>query len=179
MKNRVLVPALAGAFLATALAFGWHWVAASPVLAGQTVESMPQGQPEPFVTGSERSLMAAINRKEKELDAREESLRSSEARLDAIRADIEARTAELRKVHKDIEAMVMRINEAHEEKIRRIVKIYETMNPEEAAPRIEGLEKEMAVMILSTMNAKKAAKILEFVDVQKSVELSRMFRSGK
>lgn len=179
MKNRILVPALAGALLASAVILGWHGGAAPLALADQAAEGRPPGQPEPFVSGTERSLLAAVNRKEKELEAREEGLRTKEARLDAIRADIEARTAELRKVHEGIESMVRKINEAREERIRKIVKIYETMNPEEAAPRIEGLDKDMAVMILSTMNEKKAAKILEFVNVEKSVELSRMFRSKK
>ncbi|MBW7956323.1 MAG: hypothetical protein H3C68_00395 [Deltaproteobacteria bacterium] len=179
MKNRMLVPMLAGALTASALIFGWYGVIASPVLASQPAESRPPGQPEPFVTEPERSLIAAINRREKELDAREEALRAKEARLESIKADIDARTTELRKVHQDIESMVRRINEAREERIRRIVKIYETMNPEEAAPRLEGLDKEMAVMILSSMSEKKAAKLLEFVNVDKAVELSRMFRSKK
>lgn len=179
MKNRVLVQMLAGVFTAFVLIFGWYGVIASPVLASQPAEGGAPGQPEPFVTAPERSLIAAINRKEKELEAREEALRAKEARLEAIKADMEARSAELRKVHQDIEAMVRKINEAREERIRRIVKIYETMNPEEAAPRLEGLDNDMAVMILSSMNEKKAAKLMEFVSVDKAVELSRMFRAKK
>lgn len=124
----------------------------------------------------ERGILAAVNRKEKELEAREEELRVREERLIELKKDIEARITELNKLHKDMEGFVKKIDEVNDSRVKRLVKIYESMNPEEAATRFEKLSEGMAVMILSSMNEKKAAKILGLVDVDRSVKLSQLLK---
>lgn len=124
----------------------------------------------------ERGILAAVNRKEKELEAREEELRVREERLIELKKDIEARITELNKLHKDMEGFVKKIDEVNDSRVKRLVKIYESMDPEEAATRFEKLSEGMAVMILSSMNEKKAAKILGLVDVDRSVKLSQLLK---
>ncbi|OGP16546.1 MAG: hypothetical protein A2V21_300305 [Deltaproteobacteria bacterium GWC2_55_46] len=174
MKNKVITAVLAGAALGGALYLGWYGLTTPLVLASQ--ESAVSSLPSAPGAQAEKGLLAAINRKEKEIEAREGDLLKKEERLNAIKGDIESRLGELRKVQQDIESMVKKINEVNDERIRKIVKIYESMGPEEAASRIEALDKEMAVMILATMSERKASKILAFVNVAKSVELSRSFK---
>lgn len=127
-------------------------------------------------SGREKSLLAAINSRQGELDQRDAELKTREERLAVIKADIDARIAELNKVHSRIEAFVKKIDEINDERVKKLVRIYESMGPEEAASRIEKLDEAMAVMILASVSEKKAAKILGFVDVDKSVRLSRSLR---
>lgn len=124
----------------------------------------------------EKGLLASLHAKEKELLAREEEVVRKEERLNTIKADIEQRIAELKKTHEDISQLVKKIDEINDQRVKRIVKIYESMNPEEAASRIEKLDEEMAVMILASMSERKAAKVLSFVDVSKSAKLSQSLR---
>lgn len=124
----------------------------------------------------EKGLLAALAGKEKELALREEELVRKEERLNVIKTDIEQRIAELKKVHENIAQLVRKIDEINDERVKRIVKIYEAMNPEEAASRIEKLDQDMAVMILASMSERKAAKVLSFVDVAKSAKLSQSLR---
>ncbi len=177
MKGKILAAILAGGATGFALYSGWYGLSAPIVMASQAIEEKAaQAAVQPT---DEKGLLAAINRKEQEVIEREGEVTRKEERLNAIKRDIESRLAELRKVHQEIESLVKKINEADDERTRKIVKIYESMSPEEAASRIEGLDKEMSVMILSAMNEKKAAKILGLVDVKRSVELSKDFRIKK
>lgn len=127
----------------------------------------------------ERGLISSIARRQKELDEKEEALRVKEERLEAIKADIDSRIEELNRTHSKIDAALKKIDEINGERIKRIVKIYESMNPEDAAPRLEKLSEDMAVMILASVSERKAAKILGFVDPGKSAKLSQALRVKK
>lgn len=177
MKSKHLAACLASALLGGALLLGWHGLASPVALASQPGEAAAQKE-DPRAE-KEKGFLAAISRREKELDARDGELRRKEERLGLLKLDMETRLKEIMKVHQEIESMVRKLNEADDEKVRKIVKIYESMSPEDAASRIEGLDREMAVMILSAMSERKAAKILGLVDVSKSVELSKLFKPKK
>lgn len=133
---------------------------------------------EPAVFGDERekSFLAALNRRQKELDDREAELRIKEEKLNLLKNDIEAKLAELEKKRREAEDFYRKINIKDEESMGKIVKIFESMSPEEAAPRLEKLDEQMAVMILTLMKEKKAAKILSLVEVEKSVRLSQKMK---
>ncbi len=124
----------------------------------------------------EKNLLSAIQRKEEELTQREALLRVKEERLESIKTNIEDKITELKKVKTEIEGMVKKIDQTNDQRIKRIVKIYEAMNPEESAARLEKLDEPMAVSILSAMNEKKAAKILGLMTVDKSVKLSQALK---
>ena len=143
--------------------------AGASVEESQTVEK-PQIQPVTF----EDELIKAIQRRELELDEREEALRLREEKLLALKRDIEAKLAELRSLKEDIESALNRIEGIEKKRLNRIVKIYEAMPPEDAAIRIERLDEDMAVRILSVMKEKKAGEILALVGLEKSVKLSQL-----
>jgi len=127
----------------------------------------------------EKTLLGAIARRQKELDEREAAIMVEEARLLVIKKDVEKRIAELDSVLEKIEAFVRKIDEVNDERVRRVAKIYSSMNPEEAASRIEKIDEKTAVMILSIISERQAAKILSFVDVDKSVKLSQALKIQK
>lgn len=123
-----------------------------------------------------KGLLASIQRRQKELDDREEDLKAREERLQVVKKDIDARVKELEKVRSELEALAGKIDDADNDRVKRLVKIYESMTPEEAAPRFEKLDTSLAVLILSSMKPKNAAKILEVVKVERSVKLSQLLK---
>ncbi len=137
--------------------------------AGTQAAALPAGE-------AEKGMLAVLNRKEKELKEREEELVRNEERLNIVKADIDSRLSELKAEHEKIAALVRKIDEINDQRVRKIVKIYESMGPEEAASRIEKLDEDMAVMILAAMSERKAAKVLSFVDVSRSARLSQSLR---
>lgn len=125
----------------------------------------------------EKSLIEAIKRKEAELDYAAEVLDAREKRLEAFERDLEERTRELSELHREVREMIAVLREADKKSVERLVKIYQSMNPEEAASRIEKLNEKTAVQILSSMREKNAAKILGLVRVDKSVRLTQSMKA--
>ncbi|MBI5643101.1 MAG: hypothetical protein HY954_06470 [Deltaproteobacteria bacterium] len=178
MKNKILaLVAFKIAVIGLWLLFGSNGFRIDQVFAEASKET-PETKKADVAKKKEddKSVLAAILRRQKELEVREEELKTREERLLTIKSDIEARISELNQVHGKIEAVVKKIDEINDVRVKKLVKIYESMNPEEAASRIEKLDEDMAVMILASVSEKKAAKILGFVDVGKSVKLSQSLK---
>lgn len=183
MGNSVITPALAFKILLliVCLIGGAGYISPSSALASG--ESKPEHSAAVKGGGvnleDEKGLLAAISRRQKELDDRDEELKAREERLEIVKKDIDARIRELEKVRSEIEAFAGKIDAADNDSVKRLAKIYETMNPEEAAPRLEKIDTKLAVQILSTMKEKNAARILEFVKVERSVALSQLLKLKK
>ena len=145
---------------------------AIPVEKGQ--DSVDKGQ-----DSVEKGFLEAIQRRQAELDLREEELRTREDRLSALSSDIDASVLDLKKLQDLIEAEVRKLEEANDDRIKRTVKIYESMEAEEAASRLEKLSDGMAVLILSSMNPKKAGAVLGLVDLERAVKLTHLLKIKK
>lgn len=181
MKIRHIMCLAAGAVAFAGALAGLDALGIKPVFAEEAQKTAEAPALASIATplDAEKSLLGVLNRKEKELASREDEIVKKEERLNVIREDIEARIKELKKEHDEIAALVRKIDEINDQRIKRIVKIYESMKPEEAASRVEELDEDMAVMILASMSERKAAKVLSFVDVAKSVRLSQSLRVKK
>lgn len=124
----------------------------------------------------ERKLLESIRKRERELDMKAEALRDERERLQELRRDVESAVERLEEKKASLERLTKEIEAVKDERIQRLVKIYASMSPEEAAPRIEELDKEVAVLILASMRPSSAGKILGLVNVEKSVSLSQSLR---
>ncbi len=177
MKNRFLISCMATGLLAAVL-FGSTTVRAADTPKAEKSTGVEVAQ-EQIDSGRVKEMLASIERRQKELDEREDSLKTREERLLAIKKDVEDRIKELSAVHEQIATFVKKIDETSDARVQRVAKIYASMGPEEAAARLEKLDKKTAVMILLNISERKAAKILSFVDVEKSVELSQSLKIKK
>ena len=124
----------------------------------------------------EVSMIAAIKRREAELDDRGDKLQEEEKRLTLLKNDIDKRINELNKISSELAVIAEKVDMAKSARVKKTIKIYESMAPEEAAVRIERLKESMAVIILANMNAKKAGAILGLVEVNKAVKLTHLLK---
>jgi flagellar motility protein MotE (MotC chaperone) len=129
---------------------------------------------ETLVTDTERSMLEAVKRRETELDHREEDLKKYEQRLGLINAELDERMKQLKATKVVVDKALVKLKTAQRMRTQRVVKIYESMGPEEAAARIERLDAKTAVMILSTMKEKKAGAVMGLMGVAKAVKYSQM-----
>ena len=127
-----------------------------------------------LVTDTERSMLEAMKRRESELNDREEDLKKYEQRLAVVNTELDQRMKELAVTKEVVDKILAKLKRAEKSRTQRVVKIYESMGPEEAAARIEKLDAATAVMILSTMKEKKARAVLGLVSVDKAVRYSQM-----
>ncbi len=119
------------------------------------------------------NLLLEIENKRAALRAEEEALAQRAHSLLQLKADIEGRLAELEKVRGELLALVEKRQSEEDRKLLHLVKVYESMRPEQAAPLIDGLDDDLVVQILSRMREKQAAKILEYVDPARGISISR------
>ena len=62
--------------------------------------------------------------------------------------------------------------------LKKIVKIYESFSPEDAAARLKNLDIDMTLAILKNMNTKKMSKILTALDPKISAAISSQLVRG-
>ncbi len=162
------------------------WLITSMVPLGSGLVSAKVPSPDESARAEERQgsggtlpgkgLMEAIRRKEEELEAREEALDERRRQLAGVRKDLDARTVRLQELMKELRAVREEIDKFNDNKAHRLVKIYESMTPQDAAARLERLDDRTAASILGSMREKIAGKILGFVNVDKSVRISRVLK---
>lgn len=123
--------------------------------------------------GKEESLVELLENRNKELDKREIELNEREARLKQVSQEIEAKIARLGKLREESEGYFKKIDAVEAEKIAHLVKIYESMPPKDAAARMEQLDEDTAILVLSKMKQRAAAKVLALIEPGLAAGLSR------
>ncbi len=174
-RRKFLVSIIVLKMVILAIWFSPYILKGSPVYAEtREISTQMSRSYNPIADGEkERSLIASFAARQKEIDAREREVKVKEERLLSIEKDVDARIAELNAVRGRIDELIKKVDEINGDRIKKIVKIYDMMRPEDAAVRLQKANEDMAVMILSSLSEKKAAKILSFMDVNQSVKLSQ------
>ncbi len=149
----------------------------------------PQG---PALTVPEE-VVALLQQRHDDLDAREKAVRTSEERLTILRAEleqilskIEAADPERLRLKEQQEkgsggqsaAEKKRAVELHNQKYGQLTKMYESMPAEEAAARIERMPDRKALEILRLVKGKTAGLILAQVKVDRAAKLTEQLLSN-
>ncbi len=100
-----------------------------------------------------------------------------EERLGIVREDIKKELDQLRKIKKEIEELQKLFDQKVEQKdielLAQVAKIYESMQAEEAARRLEKLDDDTAVTIIVALKPKTAGRILAQIEEARAATLSK------
>ena len=122
-------------------------------------------------------LAATIQKKEQVLREESERLERLSARLEAQRQELKAERAligkQLKSRESGSEAGLATIG-GEAEKLARLVKMYEGMDPEEAAAILEGLPDPVAAQILVRMRSRQATRIMGSLAADKATDISEL-----
>lgn len=121
-----------------------------------------------------QGLIEGIEKRDRELDLRDEKIQKEEERLKALKLEIKKEIAALSTERGRLEKVLSDLEVARDNGLKNLAKIYENMPPEEAATRLERLNKDIAINLIKVMNTRTAGKILGFVDPAKAAELTVM-----
>lgn len=155
------LPALFGVGLAMALA----------VLAPFSVS----GQEAEVSSVEERRVLVELEKEKERLLAREKKLDAREIELKTLAAEVDKKIQKLKEEREFLERLLADHQEVSSQKIRELAKIYERMDPAEAAPILEALDEKLVIGILSGMKSKSAGRLLGRMDEKKAVRLSTFF----
>jgi flagellar motility protein MotE (MotC chaperone) len=131
---------------------------------------------------AETTLLEQLQARLKEVEERERGLQLREERLTALQQDLEALAARQTKEGKRLVGEASSLAEEQRRYVEQdpalihLIKIYESMDPEEAALRIAEMREGLALDILAAIKDKKAAGVLAGVEPVKAARLSEGLR---
>lgn len=107
----------------------------------------------------------ALDKRERELDLRENLLAAAEKRLDA-------KLGELKKVQGTVTGLLKKHDTEEEAKLAQLVKMYEVMKPKEAAAIFEKLDMDVLLDVIERMREQKSGPIIAKMDPSKAEKLT-------
>ncbi len=136
----------------------------------RAADELPEGAA-PTMAVLESVVQEAERARVQRFAKREARLSTQERRLTRLRGDLNGLIAENRALLKEIKRREGLINKANNDKIRRLIKVYEAMAPEEAAPILDTMQERTALALFAGMKGKSAAGIMEFMPTDKAAQL--------
>jgi flagellar motility protein MotE (MotC chaperone) len=124
------------------------------------------------VHGSD-DVASIIEKQHNELIQKEELIKKETERLKILKAEVEEDIAKYTKLLKQIDKSLSQAQEIGNQRLRHVSKAYEAMQPEDAAPRLSGLDNATAVQILLKMNSKKAGLVIGMMESEKATRLTK------
>lgn len=130
----------------------------------------------------EATLLEELQAKLQAVEERERGLQLREEQVLALQRDVEALAARQAKDAKRLKKEAAALSEeqrrylAQDPSLVHLLKIYESMDPDEGALRIEQMREGLALDILAGIKNKKAAGILAGVSPKKAAKLSEGLR---
>lgn len=130
----------------------------------------------------EKTLVEKLQERLRAVEERERELQLREERVAALQRDMEALAARQAKEAERLETRASALEEeqrrflAQDPALDHLIKIYESMDSEEAALRIEQMKEELALDILAALKGKKAGAVLSGVNPAKAARLSEGLR---
>ena len=145
---------------------------------GQSEESRIQeerGLPEfPVVTFSESEIeiLQSLSERRKALEEREKRLSQKEALLKVAEQQVDRKISELASLRSELESLLDQQEKVQEERLRRMVKIYESMKPKEAAAIFNSLDMDVLLSVIGRMSERKSAPIFASMNPARAQEVT-------
>lgn len=119
------------------------------------------------------NLRAAIDEQKTDLADRSRRIVEGEAVLAATAARASAQIERLTAVKKDVEALLRQRSNMQSEDLKRMVTIYETMKPRDAARIFNELDTAVVIDVLDRMQERRSAPIIAELEDNKAREITR------
>jgi flagellar motility protein MotE (MotC chaperone) len=124
------------------------------------------------VADGERTVLLELRQRRQELDSRETALAARESLMAATEQKLSGRVAELQTLQKKLEALEATRQEREDTSWQRMVKLYETMKPRDAATIFNDLEMPVLLQVLDRMKEAKAAPVLAAMQPDKARDVT-------
>lgn len=144
----------------------------------------------PFSNSDMAKFLAEIETHKKEYEKKKESLTWKEKMLQSMEANLEAEKKELvalrhelteiiklaSEKNAELEKGVISFEQSEAKNLKKLAEVYGGMKPDKAAAIIKEMDDDTAVKLLSTMNGRDSAKILQAIEPDRAVKLSEKIR---
>jgi len=111
--------------------------------------------------------------KSRQLAEQEAALASKEQELKRYSERIDAQIRELETAKKAMEATMAVKKKVDAERYKKLLKVYKSLKPEEAAKLMDKLETDIAIEMLNQMDQKTATKLIPFLNQPRVLQWTR------
>jgi flagellar protein FlbB len=123
-------------------------------------------------TSGENYGSRLLMEKESALNLKEQEMKKMSAKLDS-------RMKELEEKRKSLESSISADNKVNDERYKKMLKLYKSLQPEEAAGLIDKLDEDTAMEMLNRMDTKTAAKLVPYLNQKMVLKWTRLTLNGK
>lgn len=151
----------------------------------KTEGSLPVGKVTQPVTSDNQLTMKnanvfkALRDKARELEKKERRLAQLEEELQQQKTEIEKQLKDMQEMRRNISSKLDKKEVADQKSIDKLVGVYSSMKPQNAALIFTQLDDALAVQILDKMKKQSAAAILNYIEPKKARSLSEKFTGVK
>lgn len=125
------------------------------------------------------SYIDKLRTRKEELDLREKELNQLEEELQRQKVEVDARIHQLEQMRRDIAGVLKERVESDETQVNKLVDLYSSMKPKQAADIIGSLQEDLAVQVLGKMKKKNAAEVMNLLPADKARGLSEKLTGYK
>ena len=120
----------------------------------------------------ERDLLASLQKRQKELDMRESSLKAEEQKILALKKEIMEKIDALKSLETQLSSKLDMEKTNDAKRLKELAKVYEATPPQKAAAMLEKLEVKTAAGITINMKRERAGLIWGYLTPQKAVAIT-------
>lgn len=125
-------------------------------------------------TPDDYKVLTALTQKEESLNQRSKRIQLREKELRALEQRVERKLNQMRDLAVKIESEREERKTMDEKDISRMVKYYESMDPENTSVFLNQMDRITAAHILMRMNPRKASGVMQLLDPNVAVEITEM-----
>lgn len=136
----------------------------------------PTAKPSP----APRQQVADLSeQKRNDLLERETAVSLKEKELKSLSENLSSRIQQLQQARKEIESSLDQKKKDEAEKYKKMLKVYKSLRPEEAAALMDKLDEGMALEMLSQMDTKTAVKLIPLMNQNRVLKWTRLSLKDK
>jgi len=124
------------------------------------------------VSPAEMEVLKQLSDRRNQLDKRSKDLDTREALIKVAEQRVDQKIKEMETLRLQLQSMVNQASEAQATQLENLVKIYETMKPDEAAKIFETLDMPVLLGVIQRMKPARTAPIMAKMAPQKAKELT-------
>jgi flagellar motility protein MotE (MotC chaperone) len=124
------------------------------------------------VSPAEMEVLKQLSARREELDKRAKDLDTHEAFLKVAEQRVDQKIKEMETLRTQLQTMVNQVSEGQAAQLDNLVKVYETMKPEDAAKIFETLDMPILLRVVQRMKPKSTAPILAKMAPEKAKDVT-------
>ena len=128
----------------------------------------PPEEPSP----AEMEVLKQLAERREQLDMKAKDLEAKETLLEAIEARIDKKIQDMETMRKQLQALLNQAGGQQQAQLDNLVKIYETMKPEEAARIFDTMEMPIVLGVIQKMKSAKSAAIMAKMSSERAKEIT-------